>query len=370
MTFLAIPRDVELALNDMRYYSNKANLVDTVNITIFDGISTVDDKNAHCLPSSALGGRSVYKGKCYESTISVQITVLNYPPSSESGYSIYVYVVASGVLLLALCCCARLCLSVKRCLWTDQLDDDNNSSYASDNDREGAKDWKRKTSRRRRNKSGAMRKEHRYRDGDQGRSSDDYDSDYGSGSSSSSSSYSVYSDVYIDRVREPVPLDRVNDSTSRRCCWSNGCSLCPSSTASDNEVRSKNSCTIFSWLCSSNASSAASTSLKNKNSRELSQTAHRAGSRSGLSSFQYLFYEKKREEKDKEKEKEGAKRGCCGYLGCCLCWLCCFQFMLAFAVWNRLWRWLSNRRTDEEHIQDRADMADGIVCYKNNVIYY
>jgi len=82
-----VPSDVALVLNGLTYYNNKANLVDTINITLFDGIGT------DCLTKTQLGARSIYDG-CYVTNYVIQVTVLNYPQSTNSNTTYSVYMIA------------------------------------------------------------------------------------------------------------------------------------------------------------------------------------------------------------------------------------------------------------------------------------
>lgn len=78
-SFLAMPSDVNLALNGMSYESVLEDLVDVINITIYDGIG------GQCLDTSVLSTGSIYNG-CFKSNVLIPVTVLSFAGISTSTF--------------------------------------------------------------------------------------------------------------------------------------------------------------------------------------------------------------------------------------------------------------------------------------------
>ena len=112
-----MPSDVQAALNGLTVQSLTPNIVDTVNITIYDG------EDGNCIPSSLMTKTS-YRPKCYMTSVIFKITVNgftspedqtgNYEIGSSSGTStlafrqILIGSIVSGVFVIGVLRCIYL----------------------------------------------------------------------------------------------------------------------------------------------------------------------------------------------------------------------------------------------------------------------
>ena len=112
-----MPSDIQAALNGLTIQSLTPNIVDTVNITIFDG------ENGHCISSDLLAKTS-YRPKCHMTSVTFQITVNgfsspkdlaeNYKIGSSTGMStlafkqILIGSIVSGIFIIGVLRCLYL----------------------------------------------------------------------------------------------------------------------------------------------------------------------------------------------------------------------------------------------------------------------
>ena len=115
-----MPSDIQAALNGLTIQSLTPNIVDTVNITIFDGA------NGNCISSASLSKTS-YRPKCYTTSVTFQITVngftnpgdptKNYEIGSSSGFE----TVAFRKILIGSIVSGVFVIGVLRCLYLRSL---------------------------------------------------------------------------------------------------------------------------------------------------------------------------------------------------------------------------------------------------------
>ena len=112
-----MPSDIQAALNGLTVQSLTPNIVDTVNITIFDG------EDGNCIPEKSMTKTS-YRPKCYMTSVIFKITVNgfknpedqtgNYEIRSSSGTStlafkqILIGSIVSGVFVIGVLRCIYL----------------------------------------------------------------------------------------------------------------------------------------------------------------------------------------------------------------------------------------------------------------------
>lgn len=112
MSFLAMPADVEDALNGLTYQSVKPYIVDVINITVFDGTKGL------CVTS---GSKSVFNG-CFSRSVSFKVTVLGVADQetdtlSSLSDSVGIFgnmqtqlMILSALVLFSCCLCRCLCM--------------------------------------------------------------------------------------------------------------------------------------------------------------------------------------------------------------------------------------------------------------------
>ena len=112
-----MPVDIEAALNGLIYKSVKSNIVDVINITLYDG------QGGNCLDVSLLGTGSTRIG-CLMTSVSFEITVLDFQslgnlniPSLTSGIN----TLGFKIKLIAGCIALVLLLGISRCCYLRRL---------------------------------------------------------------------------------------------------------------------------------------------------------------------------------------------------------------------------------------------------------
>ncbi len=107
MSFLGTPTQVSLALNGLQYQINRANLVDNVTLSIYDGAGggCLDDR----------GQSASVRIGCFERNLTFSVNVLGYDSDTDDSifgegqrvdYSRAAYIIL-GVILVCLCLCLR-----------------------------------------------------------------------------------------------------------------------------------------------------------------------------------------------------------------------------------------------------------------------
>ena len=112
-----MPVDIEAAINGLIYKSVKSNIVDVINITLYDG------QGGNCLDDSLLGTGSTRIG-CLMTSVSFEITVLDFQslgnsniPSLPSGIN----TLGFKIKLIAGCIALVLLLGIFRCCYLRRL---------------------------------------------------------------------------------------------------------------------------------------------------------------------------------------------------------------------------------------------------------
>ena len=115
-----MPSDIQAALNGLSIRSLVPNIVDTINITIYDG------ENSNCIPSKLLPNTS-YRPNCHMTSVTFQITVNGFTSpedlkgnvelASKSGMSS----IAFRQILIGSLVSGVFVIGVLRCLYLRRL---------------------------------------------------------------------------------------------------------------------------------------------------------------------------------------------------------------------------------------------------------
>ena len=112
-----MPTDIEAALNGLIYKSVKPNIVDMINISLYDG------QGGNCLDVSLLGTGSTRIG-CLMTSVSFKVTVLDFQSLGESNLPSLTSGINSlgfKIKLIAGCIALVLLLGMFRCCYLRRL---------------------------------------------------------------------------------------------------------------------------------------------------------------------------------------------------------------------------------------------------------
>lgn len=113
IVFIGMPADVELVLNGMMYINTNANVKDTINITIYDGVGDA------CLDESSHDAYSI-RNECYTSQVSIDVSVLDHS-NAENSLTTSIFAFLDGLSFYAkialLAGVSIIVLIILRCAW-------------------------------------------------------------------------------------------------------------------------------------------------------------------------------------------------------------------------------------------------------------
>jgi len=112
MIFVGTPAAIEAALNGLKYVSLLPNIVDVINITLYDGVGD------HCFTNTILGAARSVRSSCYARHVSIPITVLGYAGYDDEIDSLFASSESSlRTQIIVLCSCAVIALLLCRCAY-------------------------------------------------------------------------------------------------------------------------------------------------------------------------------------------------------------------------------------------------------------